>query len=138
MKLRTYLNYGGNCAEAFKFYEKHLGGKILAMMTHEQNPDSSGTKPEWKNAILYAQIAIGDTELMASDIPPERFQPIRSVYLSLSVESDAEAERIYKLLTEGGEVFMPMQETFFASRFGQFRDRFGASWMVIHERPMQG
>jgi len=63
---------------------------------------------------------------------------MRSVYLSLSVESDAEAERIYKLLTEGGEVFMPMQETFFASRFGQFRDRFGTSWMVIHERPMQG
>jgi len=138
MKLRTYLNYGGNCAEAFKFYERHLGGKILAMMTHEQSPGSSGINPEWKNAILYAQIAIGDTELMASDHSTERFQPMRSVYLSLSVESDAEAERIYKLLTEGGEVFMPMQETFFASRFGQFRDRFGTSWMVIHERPMQG
>ena len=51
MRLRTYLNYGGNCAEALKFYEKHLGGKILAMMTHEQNPESSGIKPEWKNAI---------------------------------------------------------------------------------------
>jgi PhnB protein len=138
MRLRPYLNYGGNCAEALKFYEKHLGGKILAMMTHEQSPESSGVKPEWKNAILYAQIAIGDSEFMASDVPPERFQPMRSVYLSLSVDSDAEAERIYKLLTEGGEVFMPMQETFFASRFGQLRDRFGTSWMVIHERPIQG
>jgi PhnB protein len=138
MRLRTYLNYGGNCAEAFKFYEKHLGGKILTMMTHEQSPESSGIKPEWKNAILYAQIAIGDTEVMASDVSPERFQPMRSVYLSLSVESDAEAERIYKLLTEEGEVFMPIQQTFFASRFGQIRDRFGTSWMVIHERSMQG
>jgi PhnB protein len=138
MRLRPYLNYGGNCAEALKFYEKHLGGKILAMMTHEQSPESRDVKPEWKNAILYAQIAIGDSEFMASDVPPERFQPMRSVYLSLSVDSDAEAERIYKLLTEGGEVFMPMQETFFASRFGQLRDRFGTSWMVIHERPMQG
>jgi PhnB protein len=138
MKLRTYLNYGGNCAEAFKFYEQHLGGHIRAMMTHEQSPNAGALSPEWKNAILYAQIAIGDTELMGSDVPPERFQPMRSVYLSLSVDSDAEAERIYKLLTEGGEVFMPMQETFFASRFGQLRDRFGTSWMVIHEKPMQG
>lgn len=138
MKMRPYFNYGGNCAEALRFYEKHLGGKILAMMTHEQSPESSSVTPGWKNAILYAQIAIGDSEFMASDVPPERFQPMRSVYLSLSVDSDAEAERIYKLLTEGGEVFMPMQETFFASRFGQFRDRFGTSWMVIHERPKQG
>ena len=96
MRLRPYFNYGGNCAEALKFYEKHLGGKILAMMTHEQSPESSDVKPEWKNAILYAHIAIGDSEFMASDVPPERFQPMRSVYLSLSVDSDAEAERIYK------------------------------------------
>jgi PhnB protein len=138
MKLRTYLNYGGNCAEALQFYEKHLGGKILAMMTHGQSPEAGNIKPEWKNAILYAQIAVGDTEFMASDVPPERFQPMRSVYLSLSVDTDVEAERIYNLLTEGGEVYMPMQETFFASRFGQLRDRFGTSWMVIHEKPMQG
>jgi PhnB protein len=63
-----------------------------------------------------------------------RFQPMRSVYLSLNV--DTEAEWIYKLLSDGGEIFMPMQETFFASRFGQFRDRFGISWMILHERPM--
>ena len=138
MRLRTYLNYGGNCAEALKFYEKHLGGKILTMMTHQESPEASGVKPEWKDAILYAQIAIGDTEFMASDVPPERFQPMRSVYLSLSVESDAEAERIYKLLTEGGEIYMPMQETFFATRFGQIRDRFGTSWMIIHDRPIHG
>jgi len=138
VRLRPYLNYGGNCAEALKFYEKHLGGKILAMMTHEQSPESSGVKPEWKNAILYAQISIGDSEFMASDVPPDRFQPMRSVYLSLNVASDAEAERIYNLLREGGEVFMPMQETFFAFRFGQIRDRFGTSWMIIHQRPMQG
>jgi len=135
MKLRTYLNYGGNCAEAFKFYETHLGAKILTMMTHQQSPQYSGADP---NAILYAQLAIGDTEIMASDVPPERFQPMRSVYLSLNVDSDAEAEHIYKVLAEQGEVFMPMQETFFASRFGQLRDRFGASWMVIHEKSMQG
>jgi PhnB protein len=73
---------------------------------------------------------------MASDVPPERFQPMRSVYLSLSVDSDAEAERIYALLSEGGQVFMPMQDTFFASRFAQLRDRFGTSWMILHQKPM--
>ncbi|HZL52570.1 MAG TPA: VOC family protein [Terracidiphilus sp.] len=77
---------------------------------------------------------IGDTPLMASDGPG--VEPMRSAYLSLSVDSDAEAERIYKVLSDGGEVFMAMGETFFAHRFGQFRDKFGINWMVIHERPM--
>ncbi len=136
MKLNTYLNYGGNCADAFRFYEKELGGKIGMMMTHDQSPDQTNVKPEWAKAVLYASITIGETVVMASDVPPERFQPMRSVYLCLGVDSDAEAERIYKLLSEGGEVYMPMQETFFATRFGQLRDRFGTSWMIIHERPM--
>ena len=73
---------------------------------------------------------------MASDVPPGNFQPMRSVYLSLNVGSSEEAERIYAILSEGAEIFMPMQETFFAFRFGQLRDRFGTSWMMIHERPM--
>ena len=74
---------------------------------------------------------------MASDAPPERFQPMRSAYLSLGVGSNEEAERIHKLLADGGEVFMPMEETFFAFRFSMLRDRFGTSWMIIYERPMQ-
>ncbi len=73
---------------------------------------------------------------MASDVPPGRFQPMRSVYISLSLDSDEETERIYALLSDGGQIFMPMQETFFASRFGQLRDKFGTSWMILHERPM--
>jgi len=109
MKLNTYLNYGGNCEQAFRFYEKHLGGKISVMMTHEQQPG-------------------------ASDVPPERFQPMRSVYLSLAVDSNEEAARIHALLSDGGQVFMPMQETFFAFRFSMLRDKFGTSWMVIYQR----
>jgi len=134
MKLNTYLNYGGNCAQAFRFYEKELGAKIGTMMTHSQSP-VPGLGPEMKDAVLHATIAIGGTTIMASDVPPDRFQPMRSVYLSLSVDSDAEAERIFALLSEGGQVFMPMQDTFFASRFAQLRDRFGTSWMIIHEKP---
>lgn len=137
MKLHTYLNYGGNCEQAFRFYEKHLGAKITMLMTHSQNPGPDALPPEQKDKILYARMSIGATELMASDVPPERFQPMRSVYLSLSVDSTPEAERIYALLSESGEIFMPMQETFFAHRFGMLRDKFGTSWMVIHERQQQ-
>lgn len=136
MKVNTYLNYGGNCGDAFRFYEKELGGKIGFLMTHDQNPGPSQVAPELAKTVLHASITIGNTVIMASDVPPDRFQPMRSVYLCLSVDSDGEAERIYKLLSESGEVFMPMQETFFAKRFAQLRDRFGTSWMVIHERPM--
>lgn len=135
MELHTYLNYGGNCAEAFRFYEKHLGGKILMMMTHDQNPGPSDIPPEWKNAVLYANMSIGGTNLMGSDVPPDRFAPMRSAYLSLTVDSTEEAERIHALLSDGGEIFMPMQETFFAFRFSMLRDKFGTSWMISHQRP---
>lgn len=136
MKLLTYLNYGGNCAEAFRFYEKHLGGKITMMMTHGQQPDPSKVSPEWKDAVLHARIDIGETSLLGADIPPETFQPMRSAYLSLLVSSSEEAERIYALLSDGGQIFMPIAETFFAFRFAMLRDRFGTSWMILHERPM--
>ncbi len=72
---------------------------------------------------------------MGSDVPPARFQPMRSVYLSLMLSSIEEAERIHGLLADGGEIFMPMQETFFAYRFSMLRDKFGTSWMILHERP---
>ena len=136
MRLFTYLNYGGNCEQAFRFYEQHLGAKIAALMTHGQVPDPSSVPPEWKNKILHARLSIGETELWAADVPPERFQPMRSAYLALSVDSIGEAERIYGLLSDGGQIFMPMEETFFAFRFAMLRDKFGASWMIIHERPV--
>ena len=135
-QLQTYLNYGGNCAQAFRFYQENLGGKITTMMTHGEQPNPN-LPPEMKDAILYARITIGETEILASDVPPERFKPMRSVYLSLKVPSTEEAERVHALLSDGGEIFMPMQETFFASRFSMLRDQFGTSWMILHERPMQ-
>jgi PhnB protein len=134
MKLYTYLNYGGNCRQAFEFYAAHLGGKITALTTHGELPDASKVPPEWKNAVLHARIEIGGTVVMAADIPPDRFQPMRSAYLSLMLTSIDEAERIYALLTDGGQIFMPMEETFFAHRFAMLRDRFGTSWMLLFER----
>jgi len=134
MKLHTYLNYGGNCAQAFRFYEKHLGGKITMMMTHGEQPNATDVLPHQKDNILYARMNIGETQLMGSDVLAERFQPMRSVYLSLSVDTTGEAQRIFALLSDGGQIFMPMQETFFAYQFAMLRDQFGTSWMIIHER----
>lgn len=137
MKLHPYLNYGGNCAQAFRFYEQNLGGKITMMMTHDQAPGSASVPPDWKNAILYARMTIGETELLGNDVPPDRFQPMRSAYLALSVDTVEEAERIYSLLAPGGEIFMALQKTFFAPRFAMLRDQFGTSWMIIADSPAQ-
>jgi PhnB protein len=138
MHLHTYLNYGGNCEQAFRFYEKHLGGRITMLMRHGEQPNPAAVPAEWKNAVLHARINLGGTELLGADIPPDRFQPMRSAYLSLTVESIDEAERIYALLSDGGQIFMPMEETFFAIRFAMLRDGFGTSWMILHPRPQAG
>jgi PhnB protein len=132
MKLYMQLNFGGNCEEAFRFYEKHLGGKIVAMMNQSEAP---GAPSGAGKAIIHARMDIGDTVLIANDVPGTVFQKMRSVYLYLSVDSDKEAERVHKLLSDGGETYMPMQETFYATRFSMLRDRFGVSWTIIHERP---
>jgi PhnB protein len=136
MKLTTHLHYGGNCAEALRFYEEHLGAKISFMMTYEQMPEPKNIPPGCEQGVLHASIRIADATIMAGDAPADRFQPMRSAYLALSVDSDEEAERIYALLTEAGEIILPMAETFFALRFAMLRDKFGILWMLIHERPM--
>lgn len=133
MKLNTYVNFAGSCAEAFLFYEAKLGGKIGMIMKHGQMPGPGSVGPEWKDKVLHARISLGGTELSGADIPGA--EPMRSAYLTLAVENDAEAERIFSALSDGGRVFMPLQETFFASRFGQVQDRFGINWMIIREKP---
>lgn len=134
MKLDVYLNYAGNCEQAFRFYEQHLGGRITRMMTHGQHPDQANVPADWKNAILHARIEIGGTVVMGSDVAGA--EPIRSSYLTIAASSAAEAERLYALLVDGGQVLMKMEETFFASRFAVLRDRFGTSWIILHERQM--
>jgi PhnB protein len=134
MKMNTYVNFRGTCLEAFRYYEKHLGARVGMLMTHAQSPEQSRLNPEWKDKVLHARLSIGGTELMAADIP--NAEPVRSAYLTLSLDSDGEVERVYSALSDGGQILMPIQETFFASRFGQVRDRFGINWMILHERPM--
>ncbi len=131
MKLDIYVNYPGNCEEAFRFYEQHLGGKITGMANHEQQANPN-IPENWRGKILHARIEIGGAVVMGADIPGA--EPMRSAYLTLRADTAAEAERVYKVLAEGGQIFMKMEETNFASRFAMLRDKFGASWMILHER----
>ncbi|HEY1502171.1 MAG TPA: VOC family protein [Acidobacteriaceae bacterium] len=135
MRLYTHLNFGGNCREAFQFYEQNVGGTISMMMTQAEMPAATRAPGASPTAIAHARISIANTELIGNDVPSEQFRPMRSVYLYLAVDSAEEAERLYAVLSEQGDVFMPLAETFYASRFGMLRDSFGVSWTLICERP---
>ncbi|HET9982145.1 MAG TPA: VOC family protein [Longimicrobiales bacterium] len=136
MKLQPYLNFDGRCAEAFRFYQTLLGGQ-LEMMTHGESPAASQVPAEWKDAILHATLVVGDAVLMGCDAPPTWYQAPKGSYVSITVETPADAERIYDALVEGGAVHMPMQETFWSPRFGMVADRFGVPWMVNCEASPQ-
>ncbi len=128
MKLDVYINYRGTCEEAFRFYEQHLGGKLAHISRHAENIRPEWPA-EWKDKVLHAQIVIGNTTLMGADI--FNSEPMRSAYLSLTLDTEAEAELIYSLLSEGGEIFMKMGKQHFANRFAMLRDKFGTSWMLM-------
>ena len=130
MRLDIYVNYRGNCEQAFRFYEQQLGGKITGMIRHREQPNPN-IPSDWNDKVLHARIDIGATTVMGADIPSA--EPMRSAYLTLSLEGEDEAERVYALLAAGGEIFMKMEKTPFANRFAMLRDRFGTSWMLLHQ-----
>jgi len=131
MKLITYLNFGGNCEEAFRFYEAKLDGKIMSSMKHGDSPSASALPPGWRDKIVNASIQLGGITVMGADIPPDRFKPIRSVYLTLMIDTVEETKRILQILVDGGEILAPLSEQFFAGAFAQCRDRFGVNWMLL-------
>ena len=134
MQLNPYLTFNGQCEAAFKFYERCLGGKIEAMLTHEGTPAEQDVPPEWRKKILHARLTVGDQALMASDAPPERYEKPQGFSVSLNVNAPAEAERIFHALAENGKIHMPFAQTFWAIRFGMCVDRFGIPWMVNCEK----
>jgi PhnB protein len=129
MKMAVYVNYRGVCEDAFRYYEEHLGGRPLSLVRHGGfNPNL----PEgWSEKVLHARMEIGSMVLLAADIPVA--EPMRSAYLTLLLDSEDEAERVYGALADGGQVFMRLERTPFANRFAQVRDRFGVNWMLLHQ-----
>lgn len=135
MQLSPYLTFNGQCEAAFKFYEKVLGGKIEAMLTYAGSPMADQTPPEWRNKVMHARLTIGDTMLMGSDAPPDRYAPMKGIMVTLGIDNPDEAERIFRALSENATVQMPIQKTFWAARFGMLVDQFGTPWMVNCEQP---
>jgi PhnB protein len=138
MQLQPYLNFNGDCAEAFRLYEKVLGGKIEGMMTHGESPMAGQTPPEWRDRIMHARLVVGDAVLMASDAPPEYYSKPQGNYVSIGVDDPSEAERIFHALAEGGTVQMPFEKTFWSAGFGMLIDRFGTPWMINCNQEPQG
>ena len=130
MQIQPYLFFKGDCEEAFKFYERVLRGKIEAMLPHAGTPAEQHTPPEWRDKIMHARMTVGDAVLMASDAPPEHYKAPQGFSVNLQIDQVAEAERVFNELSAGGNVTMPIQPTFWATRFAMFTDRFGIAWMI--------
>ena len=135
MDLDPYITFNGDCEAAFRFYEQALGGKIEAIFRHEDTPAKDQVPPEWRSKIMHARIVFGPKALMGSDAPPGRYEPPKGFSITIATNDPTEAERVYKSLSEGGEVRMPLQETFWAHRFAMLVDRFGIPWTVNCEKP---
>ena len=131
MQVNPYIFFNGDCREAFEFYAKVLNGHIEAMITHGETPASGGVDESWQSKILHARLAIGDRALMASDSPPQYGEAKPSgFYVQLALETPQEAERVFNAFAEGGSVRMPMEQTFWARRFGMLVDRYDIPWMI--------
>lgn len=128
--MNPYLLFNGDCEAAITFYEKSLGGKVEAMFRHEGTPMEKMVPPEWRKKIIHARLALGDQVLMASDCPPDRYVKPQGFSVNLDCKNPAEAERVFNTLAENGSVQMPLQQTFWAARFGMVTDRFGTPWMI--------
>jgi PhnB protein len=129
--LDSYIFFTSNCAEAMRFYERTLGGKIEMLMTYGQSPEPEQCPPGAKDLVMHASLKLGDRTLMASDVPPSMGpKPMAGFALSLNYPTADEARRIFDALAQGGSVTMPMTKTFWSEAFGMLVDRFGTPWMV--------
>ncbi|HVT13791.1 MAG TPA: VOC family protein [Fimbriimonadaceae bacterium] len=136
MKINPYLNFDGQCEEAFKHYERCLGGKIVAMMDYGSAPMPCDMTPDQKKRIMHARLIVDDQVLMGSDAPQGRYERPQGLYVTVGISDVNEARKAFESLGEGGTVVMPFEPTFFAEGFGMLTDRFGTPWMVVCEKPM--
>ena len=134
MQINPYLFYDSNCEAAFKFYEKVLGGKILMMMSYGDMPGCSDMGADIKAKIAHVRMQLGDKLLMGSDAPHGRYEKPTGFNVNIGVTDPAQADRLFAALSENGTVTMPIQETFWATRFGMLVDQFGTPWMINCEK----
>jgi PhnB protein len=130
MRVNPYLLFNGRCQEAFTFYAECLGGKIEAMLPHAGTPAEGHVPPEWREKIMHARLSLGEDVIMGSDAPPGHFEQPKGFSVTIQLTDPVEADRIFRRLSDGATVTMPIQQTFWATRFGMLVDRFGTPWMV--------
>lgn len=135
MKMSPYLSFDGQCEAAFKFYEQSLGGKIESLIPYEGSPMASEVPSDWGKKVMHGEFKLGDLVLMASDCAPGQYEAAKGTSLMIGIADPAEAERTFNALAENGTVTMPIQETFWAAKFGTLVDQFGIPWMINCEQP---
>ncbi len=131
MKLQPYLFFDGRCEEAIDFYQRTVGAKVNMLMRWKDGPDKSMCTPANQDKVMHAQVQIGDSEVMMSDGRCTGQPKFDGFSLTVSVPNEAEADRVFAALGDGGQVRMPLDKTFFSPRFGMLADRFGMGWMVL-------
>jgi PhnB protein len=139
MQINAYLSFEGKCEEAFQLYQQVLGGKIEGLFRFEGTPVAGQMPPDWAQKIMHIRLVIDQNEIMGADNPPGRGGdgPAKRFCMSIGLKDPNEAERIFNGLAEGGSVQMPLQQTFWAAKFGMLVDRFGIPWMINCEAPQQ-
>lgn len=130
MRLHTYLHFDGQCEAAFRFYQRCLGGEVTIMQTYGDSPMREHTPPETHGRVMHTRLAVGQQVLMGADAPPGRGERAQGFAVSIGVDDPAEADRVFHALAEGGTVQLPIQQTFWAARFGMVVDRFGIPWTI--------
>ena len=135
MQMTTYLFFNGNCEAAFKFYEQHLGAQAGAIFRYGGTPLEHTVPADWSDKVMHGSVSLGGMELMGGDVAPDRYEHPTGFSLSLQLTNPADAERIFRELAGGGRVLAPLEQTFWAARFGMVVDRFGVSWMINCEEP---
>lgn len=131
MHFTPYMTYDGNCETAFKFYEQALNGKIEAMMTFGDSPACDQVGAEDHDKIMHARLKVGDEYVMGSDATTAYpYEGVKGAMITIAIDDPSEAERVFNALSEGGTVTMPLQQTFWATKFGMLVDQFGVPWMV--------
>ena len=135
MHIQPYLNFNGQCDEAFRLHQQALGGTIVGRYTFGDSPMAK-QYPEWADKVMHIGMRIGEQMLLGSDAPPPHYSQPQGLRVCLEFQDIDEAERIYQALSEGGQVGMPLQETSWAKRFAMFSDRFGTPWMINVSKPM--
>jgi PhnB protein len=130
MQVTAYLSFQGDCEAAFKFYERSLGGQLGTIFRYSGSPMSGQVPPDWQDKVMHTTLTLANQVLNGGDLLPDQYEAPKGFTLSLNMTSEAEAERIFGELAADGTVILPLQQTFWAARFGQVVDRFGIPWMI--------